>query len=213
MTEPAIQDVKALEATIQEQKALIASLSGKIGSLERDLKSVSEAHRVKGDRVVQLEAKIVQMASLRTDERLRVDVAALRKDVSDRDKTIDQLLKEASKLREDLWNAEAAKRRAEQRADAFQETMGTMQHARDGAQSERDQAVKRMEAAESRCAELDAKSKSQASLIEELGRIRDQVVKILGLLPPAVRKERDVRVLRALLKQPDEDVQATQKNA
>jgi hypothetical protein len=178
---------------------------GKMEVLEKDLQSLKGAHRVKGDRNVQLEAEILRLKMLRTDEKLREDVEGLRKDVSVKDKEIVQ-------LRKDLGLAETASKdergrahRATGRADALQETMGTMQHARDAAQVERDLVMKRAEVAESEASKLFMLQKAADTTISELSKIRDQAVKVFRLLPPAVRKERDAKALQTMLREPEED--------
>lgn len=191
------------QVKIVNLESIVEALTRKLDETEKDLKSLQTAHSLKGRRIIELEAEVVRLRMLRTDEQLRGEVDGLREQVSSKDKTIDRLQKNAVKLAQAELDSIARVRKAEQRTEHFQATLETMQHARDEAQEnlavakrEFEAAVVAKDQAGRLWAEADALSKS-------LEKIREQAVKAVRALPPIARKSKEVRTLAALLKEPE----------
>jgi chromosome segregation ATPase len=119
------------QVKIVNLESIVDGLTRKLSETEGDFKSLQVAHSLKGQKIVTLEAEIVRLRMLRTDEQLRGEVDGLREQVSKKDREIARLQKEAARLVEGERAAVVRAQQAEQRTTHFQATLETMQHARD----------------------------------------------------------------------------------
>lgn len=191
------------QVKIVNQESIIEALNAKLKETESDLKSLQTAHSLKGQKIVSLEAEIVRLRMLRTDEQLRAEVDGLREQVSKKDKEIDRLVKTLAKRDESEKTLLFRAQEAERRTAAFQATVETMQRARDEAQGTRDRIAADLQKALKEIGDLKEQAKVLATEMLELGRIRDATLKAVRALPPGSKKIREVRVLGALLKEPE----------
>lgn len=191
------------QVKIANLESVVEALNRKLKDTESDLKSLQTAHSLKGRRIIELEVEVVQLRMLRTDEQLRGEVGGLREQVSKKDREIARLQKENQKLVENEKAALVRAQQAEQRFQNLGSTLETMQHARDEAQGNLAVAKREFEAAvvaKDQAGRLWAEADALAKSLEK---IREQAVKAVRTLPPIVRKPKEVRVLAALLKEPE----------
>ncbi|MGI0148709.1 MAG: hypothetical protein ACREDF_04160, partial [Thermoplasmata archaeon] len=166
------------------------------------LKSLQVAHSLKGQRIISLEAEVVRLRMLRTDEQLRSEVDGLREQVGKKDREIDRLQKEAARFVEGERAAIVRAQQAEQRTAHFQGTLETMQRARDEAQAERDRLAEDLRKATTENEDLLKQAKAFTSEVSELLKVREAALKVFRSIPPALKVAREVRVLGAHLKEP-----------
>lgn len=189
------------------QAALVDALNAKLMEKERDFKSLQTAASLKNAQVIKLEAEVVRIKMLRTDEQLRGEVDGLREQVSKKDRKVVRLLKVIERLEGDEKVTILRARQGERRLETFQTTLETMQHARDVAQEERDrmvgEAAKLLKEA-TKAAEL---APGLSGVVEYLNKILEQAVKAVRALPPISRALKEVRVLAVLLKEEFEPVE------
>lgn len=187
--------------------AIIDGLTARLTEVEGDLASLRTAHALKCRSVTSLEAEVVRLRMTRTDDQARAEVDRLRAEIGRKDREAchlkTALANAEDRERKSLLRALQAERRADERSESFRATVDAMQSARASAQEkaavaegDRVEAVKTMVLASDRAKQAEAKAAG-------LGKIQEQALRALRALPASIRRQREVRVLAAMLKEPD----------
>jgi len=194
------------QAKMLNLESIIDALKGKLIETEKDLRSLQVAHSLKGQKMISLEAEIVRLRMLRTDEQLRAEVDGLRCAVSKKDQEVSRLSQEISKMqgreKDLLSKAREAERRSgeiETRLEAFKETCAVMERNRDVANAVASEEKKA--AATSKAEAEKAKEQVREALATSVlaSRIVSSAERVIALLPSGVRGLKEVQGFAALL--------------
>lgn len=156
------------------QAIQLTAIGDRLKSTEADLKSLQDVVRLKNEKVLKLETENVRLKMQRTDAELATQVDALRVEVGKKDRELVDLKKRITTLQENEALILRRASSAEQKISIMQNTMRTMQRARDAAHievekhdRERLDAVRQMvgsedraKKAEQRLAEIENKGKA-----------------------------------------------------
>lgn len=214
-----VSDNCDLKAECLNARVIAVSLSDKLKETENDLKSLQTAHRIKGDRILQLEAEVLRLKMLRSDEQNRVEVEALRKEVSKKDHEVVRLSKLVTSLqdreKELLFQAREADRRADESAErlrAFQNTCEAMQRDRDGAIKAKAEIVAEIEKVQHEAGLISLAARQTSAAAEAVLSIRELAARAVAVLPSSMRGLKEVRDLDAVIKgKPPQEPQVAKK--
>lgn len=191
MTETAVTEVN---------QALFTALEGKLKAAEKEAMSLRAEVSRKDSQIAKLQAEEKRLRATRTDEQLQSEVEGLRRAVGAKDKVVIELQRALVTMKQSEAVALRRATEAERKTVMLENTLSTMQTARNVAQeqvarsegAQRDQ-VARAEAAEKKCALAEAALKAS----EKIAALAGAIVK---KSPSLNRNETEVKTFMAATK-------------
>ncbi len=198
---PLITSPEAVQNELSEARAQLRRYTSEIPEFVRTVDSLKALVSEKNTKIIRLEAENVRLKMTRTDKELSTQVDGLRIEVGKKDRELVDLRRQVETFKENERLTLLRATTAEQRTATFQNTLITLQAARDAADAKADQSeadrltvVRRMVDAIDRCGKLDTQLLAQLKIVQA-------ITKVLPLLPPNLSKSsKDVQSLLTLMK-------------
>jgi chromosome segregation ATPase len=185
------------------QLAEIKALAGRLESMEKDAKEQSSELGQKAERIRRLETELMKLKETRTDDQLALEVKSLRLAVSAKDRNAVELTRAIEHLKDAEKVALNRAKDAERKTPALETTIGTMQKARDAAETRCTAAEQAFREAHSRANALEVDKKAAEELtkgiVVGLNKIVVLAEAIVKKSPSLNRNETEVKIFTAAL--------------
>jgi len=185
------------------QETLIKALGDRLKAMEKDAKDRHVELAQKADRIRKLEAELAKLKAERTDDQLATEVKSLRLAVSAKDKSVVELQRLITNLKDAEKVALNRAKEAERKTPALETTIQTMQKARDMAQERAAASESAFREAHAKAADLEAARKADQELAKAALAAMNKIVflaeQIVKKSPSLNRNESEVKVVQAAL--------------